>query len=373
MRSNSRLARVMHWIGIVCNILLAAFTIFSAYGGMINPETTAIGAIAAMLFPIFLLLTAMAMLINVIWFRRQVIVNCISIVACIGPILTICPLNFFRPTVEEIEQSGEKTLKVLTFNTYNFKTFSDNGYSFEDAGGNPTLNYIFDQDADLVVLQEAENIYSEGKYGITGDQIDRLKQQYPHREVSRRGMAILSKYPFKRVIVDVADPNQLDLLRFDVTVEGQVVHLFSVHMQSIGLTSKDKAIYRNLTEGDTSDGVGQIRRSLLSKLALAFKSRAAQARDVKDDLNRVVGPVLLCGDFNDIPGSYAARTIEDAGMIDAYSEAGLGPAITYHGNRFFFRIDHIFCRGGIVPLRVWRGDCLTSDHYPMIGIFKITN
>lgn len=369
---NERWARMLHWVGIYANLLLAIVTVFSAYGGMINPEITVIGAIAAMMFPGFLLLTLLVTLINLIWFRRQAIVNGVSILLCIGPILTICPLNFFRPSLKELEQSGENTIKVLTFNTFNFKIFSGNGSSFEDGSGNPTFNYILDQDADLVMLQEAETLYSVGAYGITGDQIERLKQQYPFRDVTPRGMALLSKFPFERVIVDVADPNQLDLVRFDVTINGQVVHLFNVHMQSIGLTPKDKEVYRNLTEGHTSDGVGEIRSSLLSKLAHAFRSRAAQSREVKDDLNRVNGPVLLCGDFNDIPGSYATRTIEGAGMTDAYTKAGLGPAITYHGNRFFFRIDHMFCRGGIVPLRVWRGDCPYSDHYPMLGYFKIT-
>lgn len=371
-QTRRKIARVLHWMGIVGNFILAAATVFSAYGGMINPDTTAIGAIAAMMFPFFLALTAIVTVIDLIWFRKQAVLNCLSIIACIGPILTLCPLNFFRPSLADIEESGLPTLKVMTFNTLNFETFVDPDADNPDAAsGNPTLDFILSQNADIVLCQEAEDIDIDEKHGFTPEQRDLMRERYPYSDVTSRGMAILSKYPFEKVKVPVADPNQLDLLRYDVSINDQRLHLFSVHMQSIGLTSDDKRMYRHLTEGDAPAGVRTVSSALLSKLAIAFRLRAAQARDVRDALNQVDGMVLLCGDFNDIPGSYAARVIESDDMTDAYRHAGLGPAITYHGDRFFFRIDHMFYRGPIEALRVWRGECNSSDHYPLIGIYEL--
>lgn len=364
--------RTLHVIALVVNMVLALMLVFSAYGGMINPAWTSIGAIAAMLFPVFLLLTVVMAVVNLIWFRRQAIVNGLSLIVCIGPILTFCPMNFFRPSEKSIAGSGKKTLKVMTFNTLNFDSYemSSGGAAISESG-NPTFEYILDQDADIVLCQEAEDIVSAEVHGVTTRQHSMMMERYPYYNVTSRGMAILSKYPFEKIDVQVTDRNQLDVCRYDVQVDSLTFHVFNVHMQSIGLTMQDKELYRNITEGESSAGMREIRSSLVSKLSAAFRSRAIQAQDVRRAIDTLDGTIILCGDFNDIPGSYAARTIEGDDMTDAYRHAGFGPCITYHADRFYFRIDHIFYRGGIEALRVWKGDCTSSDHYPMIAVFEI--
>ena len=78
----------------------------------------------------------------------------------------------------------------------------------------------------------------------------------------------------------------------------------------------------------------------------------------------------MAGDFNDIQGSYALRTIlGDGDMHDAYAENAFGPTITYHGNRFYFRIDHVLYRGDMEAVDIERGDTPSSDHYPLLTTF----
>ncbi len=364
--------RTLRVIALVVNLALAFMLVFSAYGGMINPVNTSIGAVYAMLFPAFWLLTVAMMVVNLIWFRWQVIVSVLSLIVCIDPILTFCPINFFRPSEESIAESGKPTLKVMTYNTFNFSIYEkpSDGASIKESG-NPTFEYILDQDADIVLCQESEGILDVEARGITTRQHSMMMERYPYREVSSRGMAILSKYPFVTVEVEVTDRNQLDVCRYDVKIDGRTFHVFNIHMQSIGLTSQDKELYLNITEGEHEGGMQEIRSSLVSKLSAAFRSRAGQAHDVRRAIDAVDGPIILCGDFNDIPGSYAARTIEGDDMIDAYRQAGSGPCITYHADRFYFRIDHIFYRGDLEALRMWKGDCPSSDHYPMMAVFEI--
>ncbi|MCM1293217.1 MAG: endonuclease/exonuclease/phosphatase family protein [Bacteroides sp.] len=364
--------RALTVVGLTGNTLLASVTIFSAYGGCIDPLKTCVGAVAAMLFPAFLILTLVVLVVNLIWFRRQAIVNGVSLLVCAGPILTLCPLNLFRPSEKSLEESDKPLLKIMTFNTLNFETYVDKRDTYEiSASGNPTFEYILDQDADIVVCQESTDIATAELHGVTTRQHSMLMERYPYFDVTVRGMAILSKYPFDVVPVDFEDRYQLDLLRYDVHVGDRVLHLFSVHMQSIGLTSGDKEMYRELTEGESKSSMHEIRSTLLSKLNAAFRSRALQARDVKAAIEQVDGMTVLCGDFNDIPDSYACRTVESAGMTDAYREAGLGPCITYHADRLYFRIDHMFYRGPLKAERVWRGECTSSDHYPMVAIFEL--
>ncbi len=368
--------KAKHWLGniarlviAIANIVIAAGFVASAWGGTVNPNESVVWSILSLTFPAFLILMLVALIVNLICFRKLAMFNIVVMLACISPILTYCPMNFFRPSEKSIAASGEKTLKLLTFNILDLFVYGDHKPETE---GNPTMEYILKSGADVVVMQEATDVLTPGFQGVSDGQHEELLDLYPYRDVTFRGMAILSKYPFEKVDVDSRDPSQLDLCRYDLNVgDGEVVHVFNVHMQSIGLTAEDKEVYVQITEGEAADEADEIRHSLLSKLASAFRSRADQAEDIRQALDEVDGDVILAGDFNDIPGSYAYRTVAGSDMTDAYREAGLGPAITYHADRFYFRIDQIFYRGGLDALRVWRGDCSTSDHYPLLAIFKI--
>ena len=55
---------------------------------------------------------------------------------------------------------------------------------------------------------------------------------------------------------------------------------------------------------------------------LAFRIRAKQAEAVSEEIKNAKGDyVLVCGDFNDTPISYAHRTIQ-GDLTDAFAESG---------------------------------------------------
>lgn len=366
-RRRQQLRIILQAGAIIGNSLLATALLSAAYGGIINPVTTPSGAIIAMAFPIMLLLTITVAVINLIWMRRMAIINGIALLLCAGPIYTFCPLNIFRQSEKSIVESGEQTLKILSFNVFNLYNFSDGN----SPDGNQTIDYIFQEDADIVLCQEAAGILTPGNPQVDDRHLEALLGRYPYVTANERGMALLSKYPFQQIDVDFSDKENLDLCRYDLSVDGRTIHIFNVHMQSIGLTTHDKELYRHITEGEASGEMKEIRSGIIAKLSAAFRSRAAQAADVRRAIDATNGTVLLCGDFNDIPGSYATRVVAGDDMTDAYRHAGLGPAITYHADRLYFRIDHMFYRGEIEALRTWTGDCQSSDHYPIIAIFRL--
>ena len=80
-----------------------------------------------------------------------------------------------------------------------------------------------------------------------------------------------------------------------------------------------------------------------SKLEIfnAINAWAKQAEAVSKEIKNAKGDyVLVCGDFNDTPISYAHRTIQ-GDLTDAFAESGRGMGITYNQNFFWFRIDNI--------------------------------
>ena len=66
-------------------------------------------------------------------------------------------------------------------------------------------------------------------------------------------------------------------------------------------------------------------------------------------------------------------TTESMGFRDAYNELGLGPGITYHANRFWFRIDHILYKGNMEARWLVRQRHKSSDHYPLVTRFVWEN
>jgi len=100
-------------------------------------------------------------------------------------------------------------------------------------------------------------------------------------------------------------------------------------------------------------------------LRIAFINRGQQADIVKKHINSSPFPVILCGDLNDTPSSYAYRKIT-SGLTDAFVESGRGFAVTYAGESFpSFRIDYIFHDEVFESRRFTRHKISYSDHYPI--------
>lgn len=358
--------------GIAINIIVALLTLLSAYGGTVNPATSVIPAAMAMVFPVFLFLTLGLTAINLIWWRRRALIGAATLLICAGPALTYCPLNFFRPSAASLEAKGTEVLKVMSFNTLGFYDYTNT--ERDTSRLNPTLSFILEHDPDIALLQEAAPLNETYLTSLTDTDRAELYRRYPYTFCTRRGIALLSKYPFKRIEVPVSDENAYDVCRYDVAVGADTIHFFNVHLQSIGLNASDKATYRNMTKGDApGGGISELRRGLLRKLGAAFRARALQAREIRQALDAVSGNIILAGDFNDIPDCYASRTIQGDDMTDAYRHAGLGPAITYHADRFYFRIDQMYYRGNIDARRIDALSGATSDHYPLLAYFTFTS
>ncbi len=68
--------------------------------------------------------------------------------------------------------------------------------------------------------------------------------------------------------------------------------------------------------------------------------RAKEANVVSKEIRETIHPVILMGDLNDVCGSAAVRTLERAGLTDAWWVNGCGYGATIH-RPLPFRIDHI--------------------------------
>ncbi len=86
-------------------------------------------------------------------------------------------------------------------------------------------------------------------------------------------------------------------------------------------------------------------------------------------------PVLLCGDFNALPGSAPYRLIATRLKDAQATVAGHRPLSTFSSVRPLVRLDHIFLSGELdrQQVRVVRNDLtrVASDHLPLLADFRV--
>lgn len=356
-------------IWLTINVAVAAMTAVSAYCGYINPDRLAIAQVANMLYPAWVLLSVILFAADFFILRKSMWIAAAGILLGTGPLLDFFPLNARSVKLSPAEEL--RTFSVLTYNTY---AFEDN-QGINPEWGNRTLSNILSSEADIVCLQEGNNITGK-RHGIGSPaQRDSIRERYPYiidtPELANE--MLLSRYQARQVPTPQPDWGTGKYAAYILDVEGHELLVINCHLQSIGLTPDDKEAYRELTDKElrpTRKELSQVKSDVMPKLLSAFKTRAQQARHIKQFIDSMsIKNVLLMGDFNDVAGSYAYRTIRSCGLKDAYAQTAFGPTITYNASRFYFHIDQILYRGDLRAVSIWRGKSRSSDHYPVSATF----
>jgi endonuclease/exonuclease/phosphatase family metal-dependent hydrolase len=128
---------------------------------------------------------------------------------------------------------------------------------------------------------------------------------------------------------------------------------------------KDRSRYSEFITGAGPASFERLRGTKRQKLGPAIRLRAKQARAVARAILAAPDKYLVvCGDFNDTPISYALRTVQGK-LAEAYVETGCGPGTTYNQNYFWFRIDHILHSSNIQAYDCKVDKITYSDHYPV--------
>ena len=92
--------------------------------------------------------------------------------------------------------------------------------------------------------------------------------------------------------------------------------------------------------------------------------RAEQARTIASLVSVTEYPVILCGDFNDTPGTYTYETLK-GDLQDGFVSAGKGYAATYRGFHNLLRIDYLFHSATLTAIKYKTIPYEMSDHNPV--------
>ena len=343
------------------NIATVVIMFLVGYSDRLNPNDFPMLSTVGLLFPMFLFANFAFLVFWLLFKFRYVLIPFVGFLVCYVPVREYMPFNMKG-------EAPKESLKILSYNTWNFGQME-----CDEDGVNPIVKYIRNQDADIVCLQEACFYGSD-----VPAQIDSLlKPIYQYRDTTwhhngGNAVAVFSKYPIlgKEVI---PYPSRGNLsVAYQLKIDGERVLLINNHLETTGLTLEERRQFKELIKGKLeTDTAEQTSKLLAVKLAESMKKRAPQAEAVARYIKQHEGEsIILCGDFNDSPISYAHRTIAQ-GLTDCYVASGNGPGISYHHAGFFVRIDNVMCSADWEPYGCKIDDKIkASDHYPIICYLK---
>ena len=331
-------------VGTVVAMLLIGFS------DRINPTAHPLWANVGLAFPVFLAANMGFLVFFLIVRKKYALVSLAGLLLGYSPIRKYCPFNVSRDV-------PPGSLKVLSYNVHGFVAENP-----PEDQPNPILDYVKNSGADIVCLQEAR---------LSDAILDTVKGVYAYADSvihTGRGdcLVIFSKYPIlSKDRIEYKSRGNLSAA-FKVKIGVDTVTVVNNHFESSGLSLADRAGFKEIIKGNSDkDTIKAESKRIAKQLGKSVQIRAPQVEAVAGYVKKCDGPVILCGDFNDSPISYAHRTLADV-PTDCYIATGNGPGISYHHNAIFVRIDNIMCSAHWRPYgcKVDR-KAGYSDHYPI--------
>jgi len=333
---------------------------------LVSPAHWLIFAYFGLFFPFILVINFAFMLFWLLCRKWKILF--ISLIACFLCINNICntfPIHLIKRTTNETSSR----LKIMTYNIDAFSQFSPSRKSTMDS----LLAFVNRKNPDVICFQE---FYVYNKSGQTTEKnvLKRLKK-YPYHfihysmseDVFSEGLAIFSKYPIDYKGTCQFSKEYYMTIYADIVVNAKTIRVFNHHMQSYKFTSDERKHYEDLVGDFNSHLFRDVILKFSSKMNEAYNVRAKQSDIVAKTIDESPYPVIICGDFNDVPVSYTYTTIKQD-LVDTYATVGTGYGNTYSHKLFPFRIDYIMVDPSFHPISSRAARVKYSDHYPVISV-----
>lgn len=358
--------KILYKILLAVNIVFAFTLLVSYLAVVISPGAFTLPAFFGLAYPYLLLINIILVIIWAMLLRFEALIS--VVVIAIG-------FAHFSNYIKLLRPSGDKsnTFKVLSYNVRLFNYFENNhGITSEKK----IIEFLKSQNPEIICLQE---FFLQGNPDMEESRIiDALGgKYYAHMKLSPStknryyGIITLSKFPIISK-GEIVHPGSSSLSIYtDVLIQNDTFRIYNNHLQSFRLRRMERSFVGELTAPDDKETINEV-KSLSVSLKKGFVKRSLQAQVVKGKINNSPFPVIVLGDFNDTPVSYAYTKIRK-GLHDSFVNSGYGAGFTYKGNYPPNRIDYILYDNALINSYFEIIKVKYSDHYPIIAYFKKKN
>ena len=243
---------------------------------------------------------------------------------------------------------GSEGIRVMTYNVKDY-------IALDSPEGLAIISEeVARHDPDILMFQDARRLNLTKETDPSA-----LKSLYGDRHVYTFGQyAVASRYPLRN-----CKPGKISYRDRQ--------HTFVHCIVDTGFTQIDLYTAHFLTPRAGLNAVRHERLSGIDEWEQNVADRMAQARALASAVQTSIRPIILAGDFNAPDHSLVVRTLQSAGVRDAFAAAGVGYGYTYgHSLRpgiSFLRIDHIFVSPSIGVQDCFVGGKLASPHRPIVA------
>ena len=345
------------WLPVLYFVLLLLF-LFACYGGSV--KWWPVELLVMSTFYVFIAV----LIIAVIYFSakkfRSAIMGLAVILICLPALKHIWqPLGSSIP----FGKKQENNIRILNWNVNTLDVVANTRNSFlRDS----TLAIIKKYKPDIACFEE-----------FVGAQNDTTQINYVPDLVAKMGMGsyyyvfdddehyfknqdfgkvIISRYPIVKAVIVTSGPKSYNY-RFifaDTKINDDTVRVFVLHLQSLKIQDKE-----------LSDKMKSI-FEIVTKIKLGYEKRAIQSKVIRKYIEQSPYPVIICGDFNTVPNSFAYKKIGE-GLQNAFVKKGTGLGTTFPGLLPTLRIDNIFLSENFEVKGFYTPRIKLSDHYPVMA------
>jgi endonuclease/exonuclease/phosphatase (EEP) superfamily protein YafD len=273
-------------------------------------------------------------------------------------------------------KGGAQRLKVMTWNVHGLGIYDR---PFNKSIPDKIFDFINQQNPDILCLPEFYTQWDDAmkpysKRFLKDGNFKEYRFVYDNTLGTKIyvGTAFFSKYPLKH-FEEVALASNIKMLQCDVVLpEDKMMRVYFIHLQSFMLRDKEKAMIEDVKHRNKPLEIEES-KSFARRFNTAYEKRALQVDSAMTYIRRSPYPVLICGDLNDLPGSYTYSTLR-GNLKDAFAEKGLGLGRTYNQILPTLRIDYIFYDPRLLRIVGFNCPKMTlSDHNPVIANFEIAS
>ncbi len=242
--------------------------------------------------------------------------------------------------------------KKLTIGSFNVNYFS----YMQEINVSGIAALVSRNNADIMSLQEFKPSIYYNLEELKGE-FDFLPYSTINIGEGSTGMAILSKYPVIRSDNINFKGTNNGILWADIQFYNDTVRVINIHLQTTGYYS--------------SYGFGKM--YMLQKMKENYLLRAQQSYKVRHLIDTTLHPVIVCGDFNDVPHSYVYSTIMGNDLNDSFKQSEFKLGGTYFFTMGLLRIDHILHSNHFKTLKFKNARTRLSDHRPIFSVLEYQN
>ena len=332
---------------LIITFLLMIFTFVGLFGGDVPPGGNTARAMLVYALPLLIAGNAFFLIYWLVLRRfHWMIMPLVTLLCCIPYIGTLYQFGSL-----DAKADAMPGFKISSYNVAMFGR-ETSGFMAQDI-----LSEMKKQKVDIVCFQEYNDFAGDKKNS------DSYKEYFPYMAVGKGDMVIYSRYPIKNTKNMPFEMTNNSAMWAEIDINGSIYRVYNVHLETTGINSMLHRAAKAQAKGIEVQN-NTLYNALYGSYTVGMIARSGQANTVAMDMRDSEVPVIVCGDFNDVPYSYVYNTML-GDKVDGFKECGSGFMHTFRGGKKMVRIDYIFHDKALEGLSYYKKDLSYSDHYPV--------